>query len=96
MYPVNFTQTLSARMAEHRVHLLETELEVAFTFLDAAKRTRVHQIRERNVNAARNAQNEVHRRLKCGLICTDPQRASIESSLATLEKRLKEQTQASS
>jgi len=94
MYPGNLTQTLSARLAEHRVHSIETELEVAFTFLGAAKRTRVHQIRERNVNVARTAQNEVKRRLKSGLICTDPQRVAIERSLATLENQLKEHTHA--
>jgi hypothetical protein len=77
------------RAAEHRLHFIETELEVAFIFLAAAKTTQLTHIRERNIRAARTARDEVKHLLAQGY--AERQRTSIESSLAMLETRLIEQ-----
>jgi predicted negative regulator of RcsB-dependent stress response len=80
-------------LAQGRVGFIQTELRLALTFLDVADTTRARQTRERNIENAQKARDEVQHLLRQGLACTQEERAQIEHGLATLNARLAEGTQ---
>ena len=80
-------------LAQERVDFIQTELRLALTFLDVADTTRARQTRERNIENAQKARDEVQHLLHQGLVCTEEERARIEQGFAVLNARLTEETQ---
>lgn len=74
------------------MHLVRTELDLAFTFLHAAKIAQKREDRQRS----RKARDQAELLVKTRLVCTKLQRDSIKSNPAGLETRLNEQRQVSS
>jgi hypothetical protein len=78
----------AAQLDEDRVHLVTTELDLAFTFLRAAKIAQNREDRERYIENARKARDEAELLAKQGLVCTELQRDSIKRNMAQLEAGL--------
>ena len=82
----------AAQLDEVRVHLITTELDLAFTFLRAAKIAQNREDRERYMENARKARDEAELLAKQGLVCTELQQDSIKTNMARLETQLNAQT----
>jgi len=85
--------THAALLDEKRVDLIQSELDLAFTFLQVADTTRIREVRERYMQNAGKACNEAKHLLEQGLVCTKLQLETIKGDLAWLQTRLKEHTQ---
>jgi len=84
--------THAALLDEKRVDLIQSELDLAFTFLQVADTTGIREVRERYIQNAVKACDEAKHLLEQGLVCTRLQLESIRGNLAWLQTRLKEQT----
>jgi len=91
MEPLQEAYRLQAKAQQQRVHFVQNEIAVAYTFLDLAKVTRQEETRERNIQNARKAYDEVAFQLAGKLDCSDEQRAELEGGLAKLRARLNEE-----
>jgi hypothetical protein len=80
-------------LAQERIGFIQSELQLALTFLDVADTTRVRQSRERNIEHAQKARDEVQHLLRQGLVCTEEERAHIQHGLAVLNARLTKEAQ---
>ena len=88
--------THAAQLDEKRADLIQSELDLALTFLQVAETTGIREARERYIQNARNACGEAALLIEQALVCTGLQLETIKGNLAWLETRLKEQTQARS
>jgi len=84
----------AAQLDEKRVDLVQSELELALTFLQVAETTLIPEARERYIRNARKACDEAEHLIGQGLVCTEVQLETLKGNLAWLETRLKEQTNA--
>src|SRR5262245_48275696 len=91
MGPFGDSFRLRAEIQHERIHFVQNDLALAFTFLDFAKATRQAATRERNIENARKACGEVAFWLAGNFDCTDEERANLEGALARLKKRLNEE-----
>ena len=83
----------AAELDEQRLDLIQSELDLAFTFLQAAESTGIRKVRERYIRSARKACDEAEHLIEQGLVCTGLLLETIKSDLPWLETRLREQTQ---
>jgi hypothetical protein len=86
--------TVAAQLDEKRLDLIQSELDLAFTFLEVAEATGILAARERSIENARKACDEAEHLIEQGLVCTERQLETIRGDLAWLETRLKERTNA--
>jgi len=83
--------SLKAKIQRERVNFVQNELALAFTLLDFAKVTQQPETRERSINNARKAYEEVAGLLVPEFDCGEWERAHLESSLSRLKARLDEE-----
>jgi len=84
----------AAQLDEKRVDLVQSELELALTFLQVAETTLIPDARKRYIRNARKACDEAEHLIEQGLACTELQLETLKGNLAWLETRLKEPTNA--
>ena len=94
MEPFEQAFRLKAKLQRERLHFVKSELALASTFLDFARITRQSHTRERNVENARKAHDQVAHALAGEFDCSDEERADLERALAGLRARLNEETYA--
>jgi len=94
MGPFEEAFRLKSRIEQQRIHFIRNELALAMTFLDLATATQQRDTRERNIQNARKAHDEVASLLAGNLECTEEERADLEDTLVKLKARLTEETYA--
>jgi len=94
MEPFEQAFRLKAKIQRERLHFVKSELALGFTFLDFAKVTQQPDTRERNIENASKAYDQVAHVLAGEFDCSDEERADLERALARLKARLNEQTYA--
>lgn len=91
MKPFEENRRPQAEIQQQRLHFVQNDLALAFTFLDLAKVTQQAQTRERNIENARKAHDEVAFQLAGNFDCSEEERAGLEAALAKLRARLNEE-----
>ena len=88
MAEIDKTQQLKEQLEANRLEFVQTEIDLAHTFVQTAEMTRSRETARRNLDNAQKAHDAALAFLEGNPPLTKPQREALESTIARLKRQI--------